>query len=62
MELLSSVAGKHSNAGDGEHEKNLGLVASITGHSWDAGDSSDVLLGHTKLALPPEVAGKLKYP
>ena len=33
IELLSSIAGKHSGAGDGEHEKNTGLVTSTTAHS-----------------------------
>lgn len=33
MELLSSIAGKHSGAGDVEHEKNRGLVISTTAPS-----------------------------
>lgn len=33
-----------------------------TGDSQDVGDSSEVIWGHTKSALPPKVAGKLKYP
>lgn len=33
-----------------------------TGDSQDVGDSSEVTGGHTKSALPPKGAGKLKYP
>lgn len=33
IELHSSIAGKHSSAGDGEHEKNTGLVTSTTAQS-----------------------------
>lgn len=36
--------------------------ATGTGDSQDVGDSSEVTWGHTKSALPPKVAGKLKCP